>query len=63
MAFQTVDPRGVVLSLSPASVYFRNCNEARAAGAAPLFRGQAGYRPEMDGDADGVAGEPYQGRR
>jgi endonuclease YncB( thermonuclease family) len=49
----------------PASsgVYYRGCNEARAAGAAPLYRGQPGYRPEMDGDGDGIACEPYRGRR
>lgn len=46
-----------------ASVYYRNCNEARAAGAAPLYRGEPGYRVEMDGDGDGVACEPYRGRR
>lgn len=45
------------------SVYYRNCNDARAAGAAPLLRGRPGYRPEMDGDQDGVACEPYRGRR
>lgn len=44
-------------------VYYHNCAEARAAGAAPLYRGQAGYRPEMDGDGDGVACEPYRKRR
>jgi hypothetical protein len=43
---------------SPAvSVYFSGCNEVRAAGLAPLLRGQPGYRPEMDGDDDGVACE------
>lgn len=43
----------------PASsgVYFANCAAARAAGAAPIRRGQPGYRPEMDGDGDGVACE------
>ncbi|MFB9995233.1 excalibur calcium-binding domain-containing protein [Deinococcus oregonensis] len=46
-------------AVSPASnkVYFANCAAARAAGAAPLRRGQPGYRPEMDGDSDGVACE------
>lgn len=43
-------------------VFYRNCTEARAAGAAPLRRGQSGYRPQMDGDGDGVACEPYRGR-
>lgn len=45
------------------SVYYRNCAEARSAGAAPIYRGQPGYRPEMDGDGDGIACEPYRGRR
>lgn len=43
-------------------VYFRSCKEARAAGYAPMYRGQPGYRPEMDGDNDGIACEPYRGR-
>lgn len=47
----------------PRSAYFRNCREAWAAGAAPLYRGEPGYRPEMDGDGDGIACEPYRGRR
>lgn len=46
----------------PAGVYYANCTAARAAGAAPILRGQPGYRPEMDGDSDGVACEPYRGR-
>jgi hypothetical protein len=41
-------------------VYYRNCSEARAAGAAPLRFGEPGYRPEMDGDRDGIACEPYR---
>lgn len=44
-------------------VYYRNCTEARAAGATPLYRGQPGYGAHMDGDGDGVACEPYRGRR
>ncbi|VCT92257.1 Thermonuclease [Mycolicibacterium hassiacum DSM 44199] len=40
------------------TVYYRNCAEARAAGAAPLLRGQPGYRSDLDGDGDGVACEP-----
>lgn len=47
----------------PAGVYYRNCSEAREAGVAPIYRGQPGYRPEMDGDNDGIACEPYRGRR
>ena len=39
-------------------VYYKNCAEARAAGAAPLHRGEPGYRPGLDADGDGVACEP-----
>jgi hypothetical protein len=41
---------------------YRNCREARAAGAAPLYRGQPGYGAHMDGDNDGIACEPYHGQ-
>ncbi|WP_083401430.1 excalibur calcium-binding domain-containing protein [Pseudofrankia saprophytica] len=41
----------------PASVYYANCSEARAAGAAPLHRGDPGYRSALDRDDDGVACE------
>lgn len=64
---RTVRVVGAAQAEAPAGprggVFFRNCNEARAAGAAPLRRGQPGYRPEMDGDNDGIACEPYRGRR
>jgi hypothetical protein len=46
-----------------AAVYFPGCNAVRAAGLAPLYRGEPGYRPEMDGDDDGIACEPHRGRR
>ncbi len=36
-------------------VYYPNCAAARAAGAAPLHRGDPGYRSDMDGD--GIACE------
>lgn len=39
------------------SVYYANCAAARAAGAAPLHRGEPGYRPALDRDGDGVACE------
>ncbi|MFF7053432.1 excalibur calcium-binding domain-containing protein [Streptomyces griseorubiginosus] len=42
-------------------VYYENCDEARAAGAAPLHRGDPGYAPHLDRDGDGVACEPYVG--
>lgn len=37
--------------------YYANCSEARAAGAAPLYRGEPGYRSGLDRDNDGVACE------
>ncbi|MFC9895762.1 excalibur calcium-binding domain-containing protein [Nocardia sp. NPDC127579] len=40
-------------------VYYPDCDAARAAGAAPLYRGDPGYRPPLDRDDDGVACEPY----
>ncbi|MEU3051079.1 excalibur calcium-binding domain-containing protein [Streptomyces sp. NPDC006984] len=44
-------------------VYDDNCDEARGAGAAPLSRGAPGCAPLLDRDDDGVACEPYFGRR
>jgi hypothetical protein len=41
---------------------FRNCDEARAHGAAPVRRGDPGYGPHLDRDKDGVGCEPYRGR-
>ncbi len=37
--------------------YYTNCDAARAAGVAPLYRGQPGYRDALDRDKDGVACE------
>lgn len=42
---------------TPSGVYYRNCAQARAAGAAPIRRGEPGYRAGLDGDNDGVACE------
>lgn len=39
------------------SVYYSNCDAVRAAGKAPLHRGQPGYRSGLDRDGDGVACE------
>jgi len=41
-------------------VYFPNCAAARAAGAAPIYATQPGYRPGLDADQDGIACEPYR---
>ncbi len=39
------------------SAYYPNCKAARAAGVAPLYVGEPGYRSGLDGDDDGVACE------
>ncbi|MGH8060558.1 MAG: excalibur calcium-binding domain-containing protein [Pseudoxanthomonas sp.] len=41
---------------------FSNCTEARAAGAAPVHRGDPGYGVHLDRDNDGIGCEPYRGR-
>jgi hypothetical protein len=38
-------------------VYYANCAAVKAAGKAPLLRGQPGYRAGLDRDNDGVACE------
>ena len=35
--------------------YYANCAAARAAGAAPIYQGQPGYRSGLDRDGDGIA--------
>ena len=42
------------------SVFYSGCNDVRAAGAAPLYAGEPGYRSNMDGDGDGIACEPIR---
>ncbi|AWZ09569.1 hypothetical protein DRB89_39785 [Streptomyces sp. ICC4] len=39
----------------PKDVYYKNCTEAKAAGAAPIRRGQPGYGKHLDRDNDGIA--------
>lgn len=36
---------------------FANCSQARAAGAAPVRRGDPGYGPHLDRDNDGIGCE------
>jgi len=54
-------PSAAPVRASSGSAYYRNCAAARAAGAAPIYRGEPGYRPPLDRDGDGVACEPYRG--
>jgi hypothetical protein len=51
-------PRAPATTSAPAAgVYYANCTAARAAGVAPLTRGEPGYRSALDSDNDGVACE------
>lgn len=49
------NPQSIVPT--PQNVYYKNCDAVRAAGKAPLYRGQPGYRGALDRDHDGVACE------
>ena len=51
----TVAPQPLISP--PSSTYYANCDAVRAAGAAPLYRGQPGYASHLDRDDDGVACE------
>ena len=48
---------GAVAALTPFVKSWNPSAKAKAAGAAPLYRGQPGYRSALDGDDDGVACE------
>lgn len=50
-------PQKVQRATSGGSVYYKNCSEARAAGAAPVKRGDPGYASHLDRDNDGVGCE------
>ena len=53
-----VAPAPVVpIPAAPAAVYYANCSAVKAAGAAPIYAGQAGYRAGLDRDSDGVGCE------
>jgi hypothetical protein len=47
-------PTSAAPAPQPAGVPFANCAAARAAGAAPVRRGDPGYGPALDGDGDGI---------
>ena len=39
----------------PQKEFYSSCKEAKAAGAAPMYEGDPGYRPELDRNHDGIA--------
>jgi hypothetical protein len=51
----TTPPPPTTTPPPPANVYYPNCDAVRAAGRAPLLRGQPGYRSGLDRDNDGKA--------
>jgi hypothetical protein len=56
----TVKPKPVAkkpVAKKPTSVRYASCADAWAAGAAPLHRGESGYRSALDRDGDGIACE------
>jgi hypothetical protein len=53
----SVAPRNSFSQAGSATRAFRNCTEARAAGAAPVRRGEPGYGPHLDRDDDGIGCE------
>lgn len=44
------------------TIYYASCDDARAAGKAPLYAGQPGYRSELDPDGTGLACAPVGGQ-
>jgi hypothetical protein len=63
-------PDGVETQASRIAAFFqpkpfapRNCDQARAMGLAPAYRGQPGYAPHLDADNDGIACEPFRETR
>lgn len=55
-----VEKGAAVISREPRPYrHFSGCNDARAEGYESIARNEPSYRPEMDGDGDGIACEPY----
>lgn len=46
-----------LLTIGLKSVYYANCSAVRAAGKAPIRRGDPGYSTKLDRDGDGIACE------
>lgn len=58
--YRALDSRNGTISCSsgsPGPTSYANCTAVRAAGKAPIRRGQAGYGPHLDRDGDGVGCE------
>lgn len=55
------EPRAAPARASGGSAYYRNCAAARAAGAAPIYRGEPGYRPRSTATGTGWRASPIVG--
>lgn len=53
----TKRPKPKPTTEEPAEVFYKNCAAVRAAGAAPIHRGEPGYASHLDRDGDGVGCE------
>lgn len=53
----TSKPKPKPSKTNSGSVYYKNCDAVRAAGKAPIRRGQPGYGKHLDRDGDGVGCE------
>jgi hypothetical protein len=51
------NPSSLVTQTLGGQTYYPNCAAARAAGAAPVRRGQPGYGAHLDRDNDGIGCE------
>jgi hypothetical protein len=47
--------QAITTAPKPPAVYYKNCGVALAEGAAPIQKGEPGYRTGLDPDGDGVA--------
>jgi hypothetical protein len=54
------DDSAAMTAAADQPISYSGCNAVRAAGKAPLYSSQPGYRDDMDGDGDGVACEPVR---
>ena len=57
----TQAPRPTQAAQQPAAFTYKNCDEARAYGAAPVYAGQYGYGSHLDSDSDGIGCEETAG--
>ncbi|XDK87418.1 excalibur calcium-binding domain-containing protein (plasmid) [Rhodococcus opacus] len=48
-------PPAALPPVPKSTVSYGSCDEARAAGAAPIYKGEPGYSTKLDRDKDGIA--------